>query len=444
MATNTYVALDKVTVGTATSTITFTGISQGYTDLVLVMSGSVASNANVFIRVGNGSLDTGSNYSITSLITGSSAAVSDRLSSQSQYQVSYGTFFAANEQCSVITNFQNYSNTSVNKAWLSRANSVQIGFSESVGLWRSTSAINTISIYASQNFNTGTTVSLYGIAAASTTPSGVTGGVGYEDASYYYRVFTSSGNLDITSGTMKADILVVAGGGAGAIGGGGAGGLLTYTNQALVSGTHAVVVGAGGTALSNDVQTASKGNNSSFGYLTAAVGGGAGSSNDNIGLSFANGGSGGGAGGSGSQTTTAGTGTAGQGNNGGSNGSRIGPNYPGGGGGGAGAVGQASPTLNNGGNGGIGGTSAFINTIGTATGYGELSSGNYYFAGGGGGGGNGVTNFGTGGKGGGSNASNVPVTAATVNTGGGGGGCNGGVNAGGNGGSGIVVVRYAK
>jgi hypothetical protein len=34
MATNTMIALDKVTVGTATPTVTFTGINQGYTDPV--------------------------------------------------------------------------------------------------------------------------------------------------------------------------------------------------------------------------------------------------------------------------------------------------------------------------------------------------------------------------------------------------------------------------
>ena len=38
MATNTYVALDKVTVGTATSSVTFSSIPQGYTDLVLVIN----------------------------------------------------------------------------------------------------------------------------------------------------------------------------------------------------------------------------------------------------------------------------------------------------------------------------------------------------------------------------------------------------------------------
>jgi hypothetical protein len=441
MATNTYVALDKITTTGSAASVTLNSINQGYTDLVIVVDGIDTSGGIAALQLQfNG--DTASNYSRTSMSGNGSSASSDRNSTSG---IMAGGLTSGSVRYNNIIQIMNYSNTTTYKTALFRGNVSDALVRASVGMWISTSAITSVTIYSGNGaFADGSTISLYGIAAASTTPSGVTGGTAYEDASYYYRVFTSSGNLGIASGTMKADVLVVAGGGAGAIGGGGAGGLCTYTNQTLVSGTHTVVVGAGGTALVNDVQAASKGNNSSFGYLTAAVGGGAGSSNDNIGISFGSGGSGGGAGGSGSQTTTAGTGTAGQGNNGGSNGSYIGPNYPAGGGGGAGAAGSASTSLNNGGNGGIGGTSAFINTIGAATGYGELFSSNYYFAGGGGGGGNGVTNFGTGGKGGGSNASNVPVTGATINTGGGGGGCNGGLNAGGNGGSGIVVVRYAK
>jgi hypothetical protein len=55
--------------------------------------------------------------------------------------------------------------------------------------------------------------------------------------------------------------------------------------------------------------------------------------------------------------------------------------------------------------GGIGGTSSLINSMGSATGYGELSGGDYYFAGGGGGGwssaGGTISNRGAGGIGGG-------------------------------------------
>jgi hypothetical protein len=149
-----------------TATVDFTSISGSYTDLVLVMSGSMAAAANMFIRVGNGSLDTGSNYSITQITGSGSSASSGRLSSQTEYKVTDGLFFNTSEQCNILVSFQNYSNTTTNKTWLSRANSAGIGVNAGVGLWRSTSAINTIRLYGSQNFQSGSKVTLYGIAAA--------------------------------------------------------------------------------------------------------------------------------------------------------------------------------------------------------------------------------------------------------------------------------------
>jgi hypothetical protein len=146
--------------------VDFTSISGSYTDLVLVMSGSMAAAANMFIRVGNGSLDTGSNYSITQITGSGSSASSGRLSSQTEYKVTDGLFFNTSEQCNILVSFQNYSNTTTNKTWLSRANSAGIGVNAGVGLWRSTSAINTIRLYGSQNFQSGSKVTLYGIAAA--------------------------------------------------------------------------------------------------------------------------------------------------------------------------------------------------------------------------------------------------------------------------------------
>jgi hypothetical protein len=126
----------------------------------------MAAAANMFIRVGNGSLDTGSNYSITQITGSGSSASSGRLSSQTEYKVTDGLFFNTSEQCNILVSFQNYSNTTTNKTWLSRANSAGIGVNAGVGLWRSTSAINTIRLYGSQNFQSGSKVTLYGIAAA--------------------------------------------------------------------------------------------------------------------------------------------------------------------------------------------------------------------------------------------------------------------------------------
>jgi hypothetical protein len=65
------------------------------------------------------------------------------------------------------------------------------------------------------------------VGVISTSPPAliVTGGTLFSDASFYYRLFTSSGTLGISNGTLTADVLVIAGGGGGGDEyGGGAGG----------------------------------------------------------------------------------------------------------------------------------------------------------------------------------------------------------------------------
>jgi len=70
-----------------------------------------------------------------------------------------------------------------------------------------------------------------------------------------------------------ADIMVIAGGGGGGDpvgGGGGAGGFQVFTNESLTpSTTYTITVGGGGAENTNGVNT-------SFGALTASVGGGKG------------------------------------------------------------------------------------------------------------------------------------------------------------------------
>lgn len=434
MPTNTYVALDKITVGSKVSQVTFTGINQGYTDLVVVVNGSIDSFGNVRIQVGNGSVDTGSNYSWTRILGDGSTAQSDRGSSQTFINaVILDTNLIGNS----LIHLQNYSNTTTFKTVLTRGNSTGSYVSANVGLWRSTSAIERVRINGGgADFNVGTTFSLYGIAASGVSPAAkATGGAIYSDDLYYYHVFGSTGTFTPLQ-SLTADMLVVAGGAGGgndAGGGGGAGGLLNLTSQSLSATGYTVTVGAGGAAQAN-------GNNSQFGALTAATAGGRGAYYN--GNAAQNGGSGGGGGGNG--TTNYGTGTSGQGNNGGNGGGGA---YTGGGGGGAGAVGGNAGAVYYGGIGGVGSSS--YSAWGTATGTGQLVSGTYYYAGGGGGGGSsGSSNQAPGGYGGGGYGhSSLGVgQAGTANTGGGGGGGwgNGPGGTAGGGGSGIVIVRYAK
>ena len=83
--------------------------------------------------------------------------------------------FDANTFATSIVQINNYANTSVYKTALIRGNSINPSTSASnattlVGLWRSTAAINSITIYSegggSYYIASGSTFTLYGIKAA--------------------------------------------------------------------------------------------------------------------------------------------------------------------------------------------------------------------------------------------------------------------------------------
>ena len=164
----------------------------------------------------------------------------------------------------------------------------------------------------------------------------VSGGSLSSDATYFYRVFTSSGVLGVSGGSVTFDTLVVAGGGPGGsninsfspTGGGGAGGVL-YTASRTYSSNQTVTVGSSGNPQGGaGGDQATNGGNSSLGALTATGGGYGAHGQGSEGPT--SGGSGGG-----SRTATVAAGTGGQGNAGGQGVWGA----SGGGGGGAGGVG---------------------------------------------------------------------------------------------------------
>jgi hypothetical protein len=168
---NTYTELDKVTVGTAVASVTFSSIPGTYTDIVAVFAGTMTAADYVQFQVGNGSVDTGSNYSNTALKGNGSTASSSRSSNSTNI---FTPEPMNTNQGNLIINFQNYANTTTYKTTVMRTNvpltdgGAAASTSTTVGLWRSTSAINTIKFYtfAGQTFATGSTFTLYGIKAA--------------------------------------------------------------------------------------------------------------------------------------------------------------------------------------------------------------------------------------------------------------------------------------
>ena len=437
---NTYTELLKTTVGTATSSVTLdlTGIS-GYTDLVVVMSGSKSAASDITLRVGNGSVDTGSNYSRTFLYGDGSSAVSGRQSNQTSISIAYFNTIQSN----FILNLNNYSNTTTFKTILSRWNASDVVVGAIACLWRSTAAINIMTLTnVSGNFTVGSTFSVYGIANADQGAAKATGGIITEDSQYWYHTFGASGAF-IPKQALTCDYLVVAGGGGGgsttagsntyAGGGGGAGGFRTATGFSATVQSYPITVGAGGAGgASGAANNGTAGSDSVFSTITSA-GGGFGARGN---LSVNNGGAGGSGGASTNGGTSGAASPAGQGNAGATSNSTYGSS---GGGGGASAAGL-DVTSQVGGAGGAGTASLY-------------SGASVFYAGGGGGGAyssGGAMAGGAGGVGGGGaggNAASAGVTG-TVNTGGGGGGQGGGggggTGGGGSGGSGIVIIRYAK
>ena len=166
---STYEPIATTTLGSSQSSITFGSggtISQAYTDLILVSNilWSSAATKSLAVQIGNGSVDTGTNYSYTLLNGDGSTTLSDRNSNLSfgRIGIAYGSYFNS------IAHFQNYSNTTTYKTILSRSNAPSGYVDSCVSLWRSTSAINVITIYvnAGANFDAGSTFTLYGIKAA--------------------------------------------------------------------------------------------------------------------------------------------------------------------------------------------------------------------------------------------------------------------------------------
>lgn len=436
---STYVPIQTIRITSDTSTITFTGIPQTYTDLVIV--GNIASTGDDLVptvRVGSGTIDSGSNYSQTTggFIAGAGIA-SFRDSNDTRMRFGRGGF-STTQPIGVFTlHFQNYSNTTTNKTVLARNSAFDRTVSMCVGTWRSTSAINIIQFteYSGGTYVSGSTFTLYGIGTGA--PKAMGGTTITTDGTYWYHAFQSSGLFEPLQ-NITADVLVIAGGGGGGrnkAGGGGAGKIVYATSQTL-SGPYTVTVGAGGNKEVSGT-LATNGGNSVFGSLITADGGGRGGNEGSAGATGGSGGGGGRFGAAGSITSYSGVGTA-YGNSGAA-GQGDNPPYRGGGGGGAGSAGTSG---NGGGHGGAGLSTWSSWATATRTGVGG------FYAGGGGGGayGGSAGNAGSGGAGAGTNHSGTNDNGgiggnATVNTGSGGGG-GGNVSDGGNGGSGIVIVRY--
>lgn len=168
-AGSTYTPISSTTLSTATGTVTFSSIPSTYTDLRLIVhqknsqvGGTPFPGEDMWIRF-NG--DSSTNYSQTQIEANSGGIGVNRATNQVKIYI-YSS--SLSEYIPYSIDIQNYSNSTTFKSVLCEGRNTSNVFT-SVGLWRSTSAITSITVTLNtsvNNFASGSTFTLYGIAAA--------------------------------------------------------------------------------------------------------------------------------------------------------------------------------------------------------------------------------------------------------------------------------------
>lgn len=165
---STYEKIATTTLGSDQATVTFSSISGSYTDLILISNPKSTTGSNTYLNLQFNS-DTGANYSYTILKGNGSSASSTRGSNTNFIYIVYESPVPTNFNTNVITQIQNYSNTTTYKSVLNRSNNASGWTEATAGLWRNTAAITSITIdmdASGSTIATGSTFTLYGILKA--------------------------------------------------------------------------------------------------------------------------------------------------------------------------------------------------------------------------------------------------------------------------------------
>ena len=165
MAT-TYEKIASTTLSSASSTITFSSISQAYTDLRLILMFKGAGNTLAKITFNN---DSTTNYSVI-LIQGFDSNVGHAAAANESEVGGQASFPPANKYGMNDYNIFSYT-APVNKTFLltknyDAADATFNMINKEVGMWRSTAAINRIDLTGNIAFSATTTATLYGILKA--------------------------------------------------------------------------------------------------------------------------------------------------------------------------------------------------------------------------------------------------------------------------------------
>jgi hypothetical protein len=158
----TYEKIASTTLGSSQATITFSSISSAYTDLRLTLTATKGGYGLLQLNS-----DSGSNYSYTWLDGSGSAAASGRASSDNYFYLSQRPFSTTIPHF-ITFDFLSYAGSTYKTCLTTYSQDANgSGYvGNQVCLWRSTSAINSITLSGGTDYLTGTTATLYGILKA--------------------------------------------------------------------------------------------------------------------------------------------------------------------------------------------------------------------------------------------------------------------------------------
>jgi hypothetical protein len=159
----TYIPIATTTLNSANA-ITFSSIPSTYTDLILIATVSPAAvgTSNFVVQV-NGDT-TGTTYSWMGLLSDGTSVLTSK-----NYNYGYCALGDLKTNLQIKLHFQNYANTTAYKTFLSEYGDDGYTSGTRAGAWRSTSAINSITLSQDNTpytFASGSIASLYGIASA--------------------------------------------------------------------------------------------------------------------------------------------------------------------------------------------------------------------------------------------------------------------------------------
>lgn len=163
----TYDLLDSTTLGSTVSSVTISGLSSSYRDLIIVFTGKSVSSSedNLKLRF-NG--DTGNNYNGVTAEGDKNQILTS--ASYSNYDNLYESLNDGNLSNSGLnqTIFQvfDYAQTNKHKPVLIKTGNAQyLGIAMGAGRWASTSAITSFTLFAYGSLASGSTIHTYGVVA---------------------------------------------------------------------------------------------------------------------------------------------------------------------------------------------------------------------------------------------------------------------------------------